>query len=249
MILNLGGLVVEVGLKGEECMNNQIIAKVLIVVTSHGQLGSTGKPTGYYLPEVSHPAHVFEQKGIEFDIASPRGGQAPMDEASRDLTDKINKDFLSRKNFRDKLDNTIALKDVKPEEYKAVLFAGGHGTMWDFVENKDIERISAKIYESGGVVAAVCHGPAALVNIKLTSGKYLIAGKNVTGFSNLEEDAVSLSKVVPFSLEDKLVERGGKFSKASMWQSHVVVDQKIITGQNPASAGAVGEAIAKILKQ
>lgn len=228
-------------------MSSPMIVKVLIVVTSHAQLGSTGKLTGYYLPEVSHPAHVFAQKKIAFDVASPKGGKAPMDEGSRDLNDKINKDFLSRKDFLAKLENTIALKDVKPEDYKAVLFAGGHGTMWDFAENKEIERISRVIYEKGGVVSAVCHGPAALVNIKLTNGQYLIEGKKVTGFSNQEEAAVDLTKVVPFSLEDMLVTRGGKFSKASLWKSHVVVDQNVITGQNPASAGAVGEAIAKAI--
>lgn len=221
------------------------LGKILIVVTSHSQLGNTGKPTGYYLPEVAHPALVLEKAGYQVDIASPQGGKAPMDERSRDLKDPINKKFLETSEA--KLNNTLALKDVDAKKYKAIIFAGGHGTMWDFADDKNLQKVATQIYEDGGVVSAVCHGPAALVNIKLSSGKYLVDGKKVTGFTNAEEEAVELTKVMPFLLESKLKERGATFNGAGLWQNNVVVDGRLVTGQNPASAGGVGEAVAKVL--
>lgn len=223
--------------------------KVLIVVTSHSQLGNTGKPTGYYLSEVTHPAHVLEQAGYTVEIASPQGGKAPMDPSSLDLKDPVNKAMLENPEFKKKLDNTLKLASVDSTKYAAILFSGGHGTMWDFKDEPAVSKVAAAIYEKNGVVAAVCHGPAALINLKLSNGKYLIAGKNVAGFSNDEEKAVELTKIVPFSLEDELVKRGGKYSKTKLWGNHVVVDDRLVTGQNPASATSVGEAIAKLLKK
>ena len=223
-------------------MINQVI-KILIVVTSHGQLGDTGKATGYYLPEVSHPYEKLKALGFEVDIASPKGGKAPMDESSRD------KKLLENKEFVAKLENTFALKDVKAKDYQAILYAGGHGTMWDFSNSPEINNLSKSIYEAGGVVAAVCHGPAALINIKLSDGSYLVAGKSVTGFSNAEEEASKLTKVMPFLLEDDLKKRGAKFSAKPLWQANVVTDGRLVTGQNPASALGVGEAVAKLLKR
>lgn len=225
------------------------VLKVLIVVTSHSELGTTGRPTGYYLPEVTHPAHALELKGIEFDIASIKGGKAPMDERSRDLSDPINKKYLSRVDFLKKIEKTLKLADVNPSNYNAILFAGGHGTMWDFRNNLALSDLATKIYENGGVVAAVCHGPAALLDIKLSTGDYLLKDKKVAGFSNAEEEAAGLNMVMPFLLESELVERGGKYTKAALWEKHVVVDERLVTGQNPASANAVGEAIAKLLKE
>ncbi len=222
--------------------------KVLIVVTSHSQLGNTGKLTGYYLPEVTHPAHALEKDGIAFDIASPKGGKAPMDESSKDLSDPINKSFMSKTDFVKKLENTKKLEDIKPSDYQAILFAGGHGTMWDFKDNKSLAKLAADIYQKGGVVAAVCHGPAALINIKLQSGEYLVKGKKVAGFSNAEEEAAGLTKIMPFLLETELVNRGAKYSKVDLWKEHVQVDERLVTGQNPASAEGVGQAIAKLLK-
>lgn len=224
-----------------------IALKALIVVTSHSQLGSTGKPTGYYLPEVSHPYAAMTAKGIEVDIASPKGGVAPLDPNSLDLKDPINKKFWETPATRAKLENTLALSKIDPSKYDAILFAGGHGTMWDFRENRDIQKLTAAIYEKKGVVAAVCHGPAALVDVKLSDGKYLVAGKNVGGFSNAEEEAAGLTKVMPFLLETELVARGARYTKAALWQKHVVVDGRLVTGQNPASAEGVGEAVATVL--
>lgn len=221
--------------------------KVLIVVTSHNRMGDTGKPTGYYLPEVTHPYFELSEAGLTIDIASPKGGKAPLDENSRDLSDPQNRKFLEDKNLVSKIENTIPLSEIDPKNYQAVLYAGGHGTMWDFPNTSDIDRISAGIYESGGIVAAVCHGPAALVNTKLSNGKYLVAGKKVSAFSNAEEEAAGLTKVMPFLLESKLKERGALYEKAGLWQEHISVDQRLVTGQNPASAGAVGKAVTQLL--
>lgn len=132
--------------------------------------------------------------------------------------------------------------EVKPNDYAAILYAGGHGTMWDFADNVTLAEIAAKIYENKGVVSAICHGPAGLVNIKLSNGKYLVDGKKINAFTNEEEVAVGLEKVVPFMLESKLIERGAKFEKSDLWQRHVTTDQRVVTGQNPQSAQGVGEA-------
>lgn len=223
------------------------IVKVLIVVTSHHQLGATGKPTGWYLPEVTHAYYPLIAAGYQVDFASPKGGAAPLDMGSRDLSDPLNRRFIEEKTI-ERLDHTLSLKEINPKDYRAIFFAGGHGTMWDFAQDENIDRVTAGIYERGGVVAAVCHGPAALVNVKLSSGKYLVDGKNVAGFSNEEEAAVELTKVVPFLLETLLIERGGRYSKAPLFQNHVVTDGRLITGQNPASAAAVGKAMIKVLQ-
>ncbi|MEK7358262.1 MAG: type 1 glutamine amidotransferase domain-containing protein, partial [Bdellovibrionota bacterium] len=141
----------------------------------------------------------------------------------------------------------MALSAVDPTKYSAVLYAGGHGTMWDFADSAQVQRIASGVYENDGIVAAVCHGPAALVNVKLSNGSYLVSGKRVTGFSNAEEEAAELTKVMPFLLETALIDHGAKFENAALWQKKVVTDGRLVTGQNPASAAGVGAAIAKIL--
>ena len=226
----------------------QAMKKALIVVTSHDRLGETGKQTGYYLPEVTHPYYAMRDAGLEVDIASPRGGEAPMDASSRDLTDPANARFLDTPADADKLARTVPLAEIDPAAYDAIVFAGGHGTMWDFRGNPDVQRIASAIHDRGGVVAAVCHGPAALVDVRLVSGKYLVDGKRVTGFSNAEEEAAKLTEVMPFLLESALIERGGRYEKADLWQERVVSDGKLVTGQNPASAAGVGRAVAALLR-
>jgi putative intracellular protease/amidase len=225
--------------------------KVLIVVTSHEPLGNTGRKTGYYLPEVAHPFLALIDRGFsadEIDIVSPQGGRAPMDPNSRDLSDPKNKRFLEEPAFAAKLEHTLRPADIRPADYSAIIFAGGHGTMWDFPQAEELLGIAAAIYEQQNhVVAAVCHGPAALVNLKLSDGRYLVAGKAVAGFSNDEEAAVGLTEVVPFLLESKLIERGALYEKAPLWQPKVVVSERLVTGQNPASAEGVGEAVAALL--
>lgn len=221
--------------------------KILFVVTSHDTKGSTGEKTGYYLAEVSHAWKVLTDAGYEIDFVSPKGGNPPVD--GFDLTDKENKAFWENKYYHNKISNSLKPADVNPKEYVAIYYAGGHGAMWDLPDNTEIAAIAAKIYEQNGIVAAVCHGPAGLVNIKLSNGAYLIAGKKVNGFTNEEEELVKLTKVVPFLLEDQMKNRGGIFEKSAAWQTHVAIDQRVITGQNPQSAKAVGEAVAKALAE
>lgn len=228
--------------------NTSTSSKVLLALTSHAQLGNTGKSTGYYLSELSHPYSVLEQAGFNIDLVSPQGGKAPLDENSRDLTDPINRGFLERTNIVQQLDHTAKPQQVNAKNYAAILFIGGHGTMWDFHDNIELQRIAATIYQNGGIVAAVCHGPASLVNLKLSDGNYLIKGKKLTAFSNAEEEAVGLSQIVPFALESTLVEKGAFYTKAPLWQKHVVIDGRLLTGQNPASATALGEAIVHVLR-
>ena len=221
--------------------------KVLFVVTSHDKIGDTGQPTGYYLAEVSHPWDVLHNAGFEIDFVSPKGGKAPVD--GFNLEDPINKKFWDDTQYHTKIEKTKKPSEVKPEEYSAIFYAGGHGTMWDFAVNIELAEIASKIYENNGIVSAVCHGPAGLVNIKLSNGKYLIDGKKINSFTNEEEVAVGLEKVVPFMLETTLIERGAKFEKSGLWQKHVTTDQRVVTGQNPQSAQGVGEATLAELKK
>jgi putative intracellular protease/amidase len=220
--------------------------KAVIVVTSHDDLANTGKKTGYYLPEVTHPFYALQDSGVHVDIASIKGGKAPMDESSKDLEDELNKRFLAENAAL--LEKTFELKNLDSNDYSAILFAGGHGTMWDFPGNEAVNLISRQIFEKGGVISAVCHGPAALLGIELSSGQLLIAGKNVTGFTNQEEIAVELDKVMPFALETELINSGANFIGKENWANNVVVDGRLVTGQNPASAFDVGQAVAKLLK-
>ncbi|MGE8552739.1 MAG: type 1 glutamine amidotransferase domain-containing protein [Chryseobacterium jejuense] len=219
--------------------------KILFVVTSHDKKGSTGEDTGYYLGEVSHPWEVLHKAGYEIDFVSPKGGTPPVD--GFDLKDPVNKEFWENKEYKNKIDHSLTPSQVNPKEYSTIFYAGGHGAMWDLADNKELSDIASIIYENGGIVAGVCHGPAGLVNIKLNNGKYLVDGKKINAFTNEEESAVKLTDVVPFLLENKLKERGAKFEKSGLWQNHVVTDQRVITGQNPQSAKSVGEAILKEL--
>ena len=226
----------------------QSTKRILFVVTSHSQLGNSGKTTGYYLSEVSHPWKVLIEAGYEIDIMSPQGGKAPYDESGFDMTDSINKEFWENEKYQGKIENTLKPSEVDPKDYRAIYYAGGHGTMWDFPNNKEIASIASEIYENNGCIAAVCHGPAALLNIKMSDGKFLIAGKRINSFTNAEEESINLQSEVPFALETALIEKGAIFEKSDLWQAHVVSDKRVITGQNPASAKSVGEAIVKELK-
>jgi len=219
--------------------------KILFVVTSHNQKGSTGEATGFYLSEVAHPWEVLVNAGYEIDFVSPAGGKAPVD--GFNLGDPVNKRFWDNSVYRRKIEHTLKPAQVNPRDYVAIHYAGGHGAMWDFADNEALAKIAAAIYEQGGVVSAVCHGPAGLVNIRLSNGKFLVEGKRINAFTNEEEAAVKLDTVVPFLLESKLTERGALFEKAGLWQPYVVTDQRVVTGQNPQSARAVGEAMLMVL--
>jgi putative intracellular protease/amidase len=220
--------------------------KILIAVTSHSEVASTGEKTGYYLSEVSHPAQVFTDAGYEIDFVSPQGGIAPMDPAS-DETDPVSAQFLKNQNLKNRITHTLRPEQVNASQYAAVFFAGGLGTMWDFRENRILQQIAQTIYESGGVISGVCHGPAALVDVKLSTGKYLVESKKIAGFSNAEEIAHETADVVPFLLENALRSRGAVYSSAGLWEEHVVVDGKLVTGQNPASASLVGKKVLEVI--
>lgn len=217
--------------------------RALIVVTNNDKLGDTGKQTGWYLSEVSHVYYPLVEAGFSVDFASPGGGKAPVDESSLKFDDPVNKKFVEDKTIFSRLDNTIPLANVDPKKYQVIHFAGGHGTMWDFPESPDVNRVAAEIYENGGVVAAVCHGPAALVNVKLSDGKYLVDGKDVNSFTDAEEQEVGLAKAVPFLLESRLRERGARFHGGKNWENKVVVSGRLITGQNPQSAASLAKEI------
>lgn len=219
--------------------------KILFVLTSHAERGGTGVPTGFYLSEAAHPWKILHEAGYEIDFVSPKGGVAPID--GFDLTDEVNKEFWKNDEYQLKIKQTMKPEDVEINDYSAMHFVGGHGTMWDFPDNLKLADLGAKLYENGGVVSAVCHGPAGLVNMKLSDGSYLVDGKAVNAFTDEEERAVGLEDVVPFLLESKLKERGAKFEKSDMWQEHVAVDGRLVTGQNPASATKVGKEVLKIL--
>lgn len=219
---------------------------ILIVLTSHGTKGNTGDPTGYYLGEVTHPLAVFEAAGIPVEFASVQGGEPPVD--GLDLDDATNARYWNDPAFRAAIRATPKVADIDPSRYGALLYAGGHGTVWDFPENPDVQRIGRAIWQAGGVVGAVCHGPTALVNLTLDDGTYLVAGKRVAAFTDEEERAVGLEHVVPFLLASTLQQRGAIHVPAANWQAQVVTDGRLVTGQNPASAHGVGEAMVAALR-
>ena len=217
-----------------------------MVLTSHKELGNTGKTTGFFVSEASHPYDVFvRQAGYLVDLASPQGGEPPRD--GEDADDLINQQFLDEMSHQ--LANTMTPDQVNPDDYDAIFYAGGHGTMWDFPENETLAKIAAQIYEAGGVVGAVCHGPSALINIKLSDGSYLVDGKVVNAFTNEEEKAMELDGEVPFLLESKLVERGAEFRKSPNFEAHVETSERLVTGQNPASAKGVATQMWALLEQ
>jgi putative intracellular protease/amidase len=225
-------------------MTNTRSRKIVIVLTSHDDLGGAGK-TGFYVSETAYPWHVFSQAGYQVDLVSPQGGEPPQDGA--DLTDPIQQAFLGDAEMSRKLIGTLRPEEIDPQDYAAIFYAGGHGTMWDFPDNTGLASIGRDIYEAGGVVSAVCHGPAALVNLTLSDGSYLVAGKEVSAFTNEEEAAVGLIDVVPFLLQTALEERGANHVGAPNFQSRVAISDRLVTGQNPASAGPAAEHVVALL--
>ena len=220
--------------------------KILFVLTSHDRKGNTGQSTGFYLPEAAHPWHILYSAGFEIDFTSPQGGKPPMD--GTDNVDAISQKFLDHPGVTSKIGNTPKPEHINAADYAAILFVGGHGAMWDFADNSSLAHIASSIYETGGVVAALCHGPAALINLKLSNGEYLVKGKQVAAFTDEEERAVQLEKVVPFMLESALRQRGAHHKPAPNWQANIIVDGRLVTGQNPASAEGTGREISRLLQ-
>ncbi|WP_374028204.1 type 1 glutamine amidotransferase domain-containing protein [Bdellovibrio bacteriovorus] len=219
--------------------------KVLFVLTSTEQLGDTGHHTGAYLSEITHPYDEFVRAGYEVDMISPLGGKVPLDGVKMD--DPINATWMNDEEFLSKVEGTLKPWQVSSRDYCAIYFAGGHGTMFDFPENLQLQKLTAEIYENNGVVGAVCHGPAALVNVRLSDGQYLIKGHEVSSFTNEEEEFVGMEKSVPFLLQTRLQERGAHHTSSPKFAGHVVKSGRLVTGQNPASAAGVGKAMVEVL--
>ncbi|HET8807206.1 MAG TPA: type 1 glutamine amidotransferase domain-containing protein, partial [Methylophaga sp.] len=222
--------------------------KVLMVLTSHDKLGDTGEKTGFWLEEFAAPYFVLKDAGAEVILASPKGGQPPIDPKSDqpDFQTDDTRRFENDGNAKQQLANTVKLESVRAEDFDAVFYPGGHGPLWDLTDNTDSLRLIETLYAAGKPVATVCHAPAVLINAKDQNGNYLVENKNLTAFSNSEEDAVGLSQVVPFLLEDALKKRGAVYHKGEDWSSFVQVDGHLITGQNPGSSAETAQALLKL---
>lgn len=223
--------------------------KILMVLTSHDQLGDTGKKTGFWLEEFAAPYYVLKDAGAEITLASPKGGQPPLDpksdepDAQTEATDRFKADQTAQQ----LLASTTPLSHIDPDDFDAVFYPGGHGPLWDLAEDKDSIALIEAFAAKDRPVATVCHAPGVLRHVKGRDGKPLVSGKKVTGFTNSEEEAVGLTEVVPFLVEDMLQERGGLYEKGADWGVYVVTDGKLVTGQNPASSEEAAKALLKLL--
>ncbi len=222
--------------------------KILMVLTSHAELGDTGKKTGFWIEEFATPYYAFKDAGIEVVLASPSGGQAPIDPNSEleDFQTTATARYYADSDTQKVVANTLVLSEANAEEFDAVFYPGGHGPLWDLTDNSDSIKLIESFLAANKPVATVCHAPSVLLNVKDSSGEYAIKGKAVTGFTNGEEEAVQLTNVVPFSLEDELIKRGGDYQKIEDWHPFAVEDGLIISGQNPQSSELVAQ---KLLSQ
>ncbi|WP_250475339.1 type 1 glutamine amidotransferase domain-containing protein [Caballeronia sp. GAFFF1] len=222
--------------------------KILLVLTSHNKLGNTGRPTGFWLEEFTAPYYAFTDAGAQVTVASPKGGAAPIDPRSDDpdnQTDTMLR-FKSDPATQKVLGTSVKLADVNPDDYDTVFYAGGHGPMWDLTNDEISIALIEKMYNAGKPVAAVCHGPC-VFRKTMYNGEPLVRGKRVTGFTNEEEEAVNLTEVMPFLVEDELKRLGGHFEKVANWEVLTVADGRLITGQNPASSGPTARELLKHL--
>ncbi|EKE22412.1 MAG: ThiJ/PfpI family protein [uncultured bacterium] len=224
--------------------------KILMVLTSHDQLGDTGKKTGFWLEELAAPYYTFVDAGAEVVLASPAGGQPPLDPKSNepDAQTETTKRFEADEVAMQALANTHKLSEVLNQDFDAVFYPGGHGPLWDLAKDQNSISLIEQTLQADKPVALVCHAPGVLREVKDAEGRSIVEGKTVTGFTNTEENGVGLTDIVPFLVEDMLKEKGGKYSKAEDWQVHVQQDGLLITGQNPASSAATAEALLKLLK-
>ncbi|AZN35061.1 type 1 glutamine amidotransferase domain-containing protein [Iodobacter ciconiae] len=222
--------------------------KILVVMTTTEKYPNITRATGIWLGEVVHFVAKVEKTGFKVDFVTPNGGYTPIDPHSLALAETIDWEWYHNRDFMNRLGTTLKPSDVTADDYVAIYFVGGHGVMWDFPDNKDFQDLSRKIYEAGGYVSSVCHGAAGLLNIALSDGTLLIKDKKITGFSNEEEQQAQLDQYVPFMTEDEIVKRGASYVKADEpWATFAVEDQRVITGQNPASGGAVADLLIKAI--
>ena len=223
--------------------------KILMVLTSHDQLGNTGRKTGFWLEELAAPYYVFKDAGHEIVLASPKGGQPPLDPKSNepDFQTELTHRFEADAAAKSQLASTLRLESVSAKDFDTVFYPGGHGPMWDLAEDQNSIKLLEAFVAAGKPVALVCHAPGVLRHVKTADGKPLVQGKKVTGFTNTEEEAVGLTKVVPFLVEDELKAKGGIYSKAGDWQPYVLTDGLLITGQNPASSGPGAKALLALM--
>jgi putative intracellular protease/amidase len=225
--------------------------KILMVLTSHDKLGNTGRKTGFWLEEFAAPYYTFKDADAEIVLASPRGGQPPLDPKSNgpnfrtDLTHRFEADADAQA----RLATTLRLDSVKAEDFDTVFYPGGHGPMWDLAEDENSIKLVESFLAAGKTFALVCHSSGALRHVKTPDGKLLVEGKTVTGFTNGEEEEVGLTKVVPFLVEDELMSLGATFSKVKNWGVHTVIDGQLITGQNPASSGPAAKLLIDTLNE
>ena len=225
--------------------------KILMVLTSHDQLGNTGRKTGFWLEEFAAPYYRFKDAGAEVVIASPNGGQPPLDPTSNEpnFQTDLTRRFEADPTAQDQLASTVRLGTVRQEDFDTIFYPGGHGPMWDLAEDPNSIRLLESFLAAGKTVAVVCHSTGALRHVKRPDGRPLVEGKTVTGFTNGEEDEVGLTKVVPFLVEDEMMSLGATFSKVRNWGVHFVVDGLLITGQNPASSGAAATELLRLVGQ
>jgi putative intracellular protease/amidase len=226
------------------------IKKVLFVLTSHSELGNTGEKTGFWIEEFAAPYYVLADAGVEITIASPSGGQPPVDPKSEtaDNQTPATKRFYSDSVLIDKVAHTVKLNEINEANYDAVFYPGGHGPLWDLSSDVISIALIENFYKHDKPMAFVCHAPAALINVKKPDGEPLVKGKEVTGFSNSEEEAVNLTRVVPFLLEDSLKKSGGQYSSGPDWGVYIKKDGLLITGQNPASSEEAAKSLLEVLQ-
>jgi putative intracellular protease/amidase len=232
------------GSERSDCLEDDM-TKVLMVLTSHDRLGDTGQKTGFWLEEFAAPYYILKDAGLDVTLASPKGGQPPLDPKSDDPASQTEamRRFKADPEAQAALAGTAKLSDISPNDYDAVFYPGGHGPLWDLSDDRHSIALIEALYAAGKPVAAVCHGPAALRHAKARDGSPLVRGRSVTGFTNTEEAAVKLTDVVPFLVEDMLKENGGEFSRGADWQAYAVTDGNLITGQNPASSESTARAL------
>jgi putative intracellular protease/amidase len=225
--------------------------KILMVLTSHDKLGDTGKKTGFWLEEFAAPYYVFKDAGAEITLASPKGGQPPIDPTSdkEDAQTEDTRRFKADAEAQSHLGSTLKLADVTADGFDAIFYPGGHGPLWDLAEDKDSKRLIEAFAAADRPVGAVCHAPAVFRNTLTADGKPLVSGRHVTGFTNTEEEVAGLTKVVPFLVEDMLRAKGGNYEKGVDWASFVLRDGKFVTGQNPASSAKAAKAILALIEQ